>query len=365
MIFCDQCFRDQEITSIIRRIHNIKKGTCPTCGSNEGHLYDTEVYHDLTDCIEGLLSIYAPESKLPEEYPKSEMRLLAEDFDERWNMFSENALPKAQDILKAVCNEVYNSIPEIFEENVGIAELYDKDFLERNSLLKKGDWWSFVKGLQNENRYHSKALNLRVLEELCSSLSKKYKRGTLFKRARISDRNGYPTCEMSAPPIGKSSEGRANAKGITCLYLANDVETALHEVRAGVFDFVSVGTFLLKEDIDVVNLRAISNISPVAERIEPLQYAVNKEWFLRLNDEMSRTLRRSDSTIDYVPTQYIVDFIKSIEENDSQRYAGVEYNSTTNPGGYNLAMFNPALFECTEVEVYDIESLQYDKKIVS
>lgn len=66
----------------------------------------------------------------------------------------------------------------------------------------------------------------------------------------------------------------------------------------------------------------------------------------------------------YVPTQYIVDFIKSIEHNDEQEYDGIEYNSTTNPGGYNLAIFNPDLFECVSVSVYDIEKLQYTSKRV-
>lgn len=68
--------------------------------------------------------------------------------------------------------------------------------------------------------------------------------------------------------------------------------------------------------------------------------------------------------MDYVPTQYIVDFIKSIEHNGAQEYDGIEYNSTTNPGGYNLAIFNPDLFECISVSVYDIEKLQYTSKSV-
>ena len=74
---------------------------------------------------------------------------------------------------------------------------------------------------------------------------------------------------------------------------------------------------------------------------------------------MSKSLRRSDSTLDYVPTQYIVDFIKSITHNGKQEYDGIEYNSTTNPGGYNLAIFNPDAFECMAVDVYDIEQLYY------
>ena len=148
---------------------------------------------------------------------------------------------------------------------------------------------------------------------------------------------------MSAPPAGKSSEGRANARGITCLYVASDVDTTLHEVRAGVFDFVCVGTFRLKKDITVVDLRAIAEISPFVEGLEYLDHAINKQYLEKLNTEMSKSLRRSDSTLDYVPTQYIVDFIKSIEHNDEQEYDGIEYNSTTNPGGYNLAIFNPDL----------------------
>ena len=36
----------------------------------------------------------------------------------------------------------------------------------------------------------------------------------------------------------------------------------------------------------------------------------------------------------------------------------------TGPGGYNLAIFNPDLFECVSVSVYDIEKLQYTSKKV-
>lgn len=96
----------------------------------------------------------------------------------------------------------------------------------------------------------------------------------------------------------------------------------------------------------------------------PYAVAIHMQYLEKLNTEMSKSLRRSDSTLDYVPTQYIVDFIKSIEHNDEQEYDGIEYNSTTNPGGYNLAIFNPDLFECVSVSVYDIEKLQYTSKRV-
>ena len=43
-----------------------------------------------------------------------------------------------------------------------------------------------------------------------------------------------------------------------------------------------------------------------------MEYAINKEHLNKINDEMGKIMRRSDSALDYVPTQYITDFVKSI-----------------------------------------------------
>ncbi len=362
MIFCECCFNDKEIQSIIKTVSSSNIGKCPICHSQNCHLYDTDKQNDLAPYFEELLSIYTPSSILPDYFPKAETRSLIDDIKDRWNIFSDISRTQIYDILKSVCNEVYTNLPELFDGSVGIQELYDNNYLKEHALLKNNDWDAFVTEIKTQNRYHSKLINFDILEKYCSFIRKTYKAGELFYRARISERSGYSIDKMSAPPAGTSSEGRANARGITCLYVASDVDTTLHEVRAGVFDFVSVGTFRLNRDITVVDLKAITEISPFVEGLEYLDHAINKQYLERLNTEMSKSLRRSDSTLDYVPTQYITDFIKSIEHNGSHEYDGIEYNSTTNPGGYNLAIFNPDLFDCINVDVYDIEKLQYTSR---
>lgn len=360
MIFCEHCFKDKEIISAICSVSS-GTGECPVCHHKEAHLYDTSKQGELTTYFEDLLNIYTPSASLPAGYPQSETRFLIDDLKERWNIFSEIPDELIDKILKDICSELYANVPELFG-TVGIPELYDSSYLKDHSLLKNNNWEAFVTEIKTKNRYHSKLINFDILENYCSFIRKIYKAGSLFYRARISERTGYHINDMSAPPAGKSSEGRANARGITCLYLANDVDTTLHEVRAGVFDYVCVGTFRLKEDIAIVDLRSIMDISPFIEGLGYLDHAINKQYLKKLNTEMSKSLRRSDSTLDYVPTQYIVDFIKSIEHNGKREYDGIEYNSTTNPGGYNLAIFNPDLFECISTEVYDIEKLQYTSK---
>lgn len=86
---------------------------------------------------------------------------------------------------------------------------------------------------------------------------------------------------MSAPPIEKTIDGRVNSAGIRCLYLANSVNTTINEVRAGIFDYITIGTFELKEDIIVVDFRKINKISPFIFALNGLdltEYALNKPF---------------------------------------------------------------------------------------
>ena len=85
-----------------------------------------------------------------------------------------------------------------------------------------------------------------------------YKEGELFYRCRISTEDGIPIEEMGAPPIDKTTDGRANARGIRCLYLGDTAETTIYETRAGAYDYVTVGKFQLKKDIIVVDLKKIN-----------------------------------------------------------------------------------------------------------
>ena len=64
-------------------------------------------------------------------------------------------------------------------------------------------------------------------------------------------------------------------------------------------------------------------------------------------------IRRNDSSLEYLPTQFITEFIKS------KGYAGVSYTSTMGTSGTNIAVFDESLFECKSVHVVEISSIEY------
>lgn len=334
---------------------------CDNCGHKDVFVYDTDINTELTGYFEDLISIYTPAQILPPEFPKGELRLLKDELVDRWHIFPPKlSKTKIYTIAKSICAEKYKENSDFFDAPIGIAEQYDPEYLREHCLLSNYTWDEFVESLKSHNRFHSRHINLELFEKFCSFIRKGYKKGGLFYRARISSEEGFRADEMGAPPPEQAVAGRANSAGISFLYLANNVETAIHEVRAGAFDYVTIGTFELQEDIIVIDLKAIDRISPFISEFDCLEHAINKEHLQKINIEMGKTLRRSDCVLDYIPTQYICDFIKSIKYGETPEYAGLEYNSTINPSGINLAVFEPfPQLSCVDIEVYKISEIKY------
>ena len=164
---------------------------------------------------------------------------------------------------------------------------------------------------------------------------------------------------MSNPPVEKAKAGRANPIGISYLYIADDIKTTFYEVRASLFDYVSIGDFRIKEDIKVINLRG-DTYDPIllSDKGELEDFLIHLPFITKLEQELSKPRRRSDNELDYLPTQYLSEFIKSIG------FDGVEYQSALYPNGYNLAIFNPNKLECIKVGVYEIENIDLTHKKV-
>ena len=147
--------------------------------------------------------------------------------------------------------------------------------------------------------------------------------------------------------------GRVNPDGIGVLYLSTDDKTVLNETRVTAYDYVTIGTFKNKRPLRVANISEISRVSPFLYNDEFERFALNRKVFQEMAYEIAKPIRRNDSPLEYLPTQYIAEFVKS------EGFDGVEYESTLNPGGTNLALFNESLVECINVKTIEITNVQY------
>lgn len=82
-------------------------------------------------------------------------------------------------------------------------------------------------------------------------------------------------------------EGRIR-NGISYLYLSDSEKTTLYEIRASLYDYVSVARFRLNEDIQVVNLSFLSiDIFAYADEDMLEDILIYKDFILKLEDELS------------------------------------------------------------------------------
>ncbi len=342
---CINCFRDSFIRKTIESQGT--QGNCDFCASRDIFVIDiTDASNPLSDKICGLVQAYAV-SDLPNA------KLLKESLRDDWDIFSGGS-EAIDNLVKALCTFEIDKGNEIFCKKVVIPNLNDEDFIRENAVAGGLTWGDFSNSLKHENRFHSSKFNADVFVTSLSSVVKIHRSGELFYRARIAkDASGYECDKMGAPPLEKRTAGRVNPEGIGILYLSLEKETVLNEIRANVFDYVTIGTFRTKRDLRVVNLSDLVKISPF-DHIDTLErFALNRDLFHELSKEIAKPLRRSDSTLEYLPTQYISEFVKS------QGYDGVEYDSTLRNSGHNLALFDLDAAECVCVKTIEISGIDY------
>ena len=358
MLISIDCFKDVEIRSIISS--GQKRGTCDITKKNDVLVYDTNAEEDggiLSAYLSEVLDVYTPESELPKDFPKDNLAYIEEILERDWSIFNLKC-EEIKRVVVEICSSIYPLDSMIYKERVGIEKLCDADFLKNNCIMKEFVWEQFKSSIKNINRFHSNHINLRILEELFDrpSLQRVIPKGEAgYYRARISDGEIIKKSEMGPPPHEKTTAGRANSQGISCLYLASDIITTMHEIRARDLDYVSVAEFVSKKDLKIVDLANLDKISPFSVgKFDCEWFAINMKILKKINSELAKPLRRQDSVLDYLPAQYIADFIKSLG------YDGICYRSTLNVEGINYAIFDYKKFRCKDVKLYHIASLKYN-----
>ena len=357
------CFEDVEIRSMIKS--GELKGHCDITGKDDVFIYDTNIA-DSTSGIGAtlvqVLDVYTAESELPSDFPKGSLARIEDILATDWSIFSLKS-NEIKVVIMELCKESYSEDSRIFQEPVGIERLCDQNFRRDECITTYSTWDFFMSSIKNRNRFHSNHINLTLLEKLFASPSLQRiipKDSGEYYRARIGTEEGYLPGEMGAPPSRLATAGRANSKGISCLYLAGDEVTTFHEIRARDLDYVSVGRFVSKRELKIVDLSSLHKISPFSTDLFDMEwFAVNMNILKQISKEIAKPLRRQDSELDYLPAQYIADFVKSLG------YDGICYRSTLNEDGLNYAIFDEKKFKCVEVKVYHIASLSYQTTQIS
>ncbi len=148
------------------------------------------------------------------------------------------------------------------------------------------------------------------------------------------------------PP--EATAGRTNREGVSVLYLASEVETALAEIRPHPEHLISVGGFRAEKNLRVARFDLpIRNFSSSDDRLDLFTLIYHIDWLLGfpvIPEERHR----------YAITQLLSDVLIR------RGFEGVTYRSSVGTGR-NLCVFDPSAFAFDETAsaVKQVEQLHY------
>jgi hypothetical protein len=244
---------------------------------------------------------------------------------------------------------------ELFEKPVEFT-LFVDDLNEQVNKLELV-WESFADDIKYHNRFFvNEQVDTELLQSIFERLAVVIPPNTEFFRARLSPK-ALPPEDMGKPPAILATAGRANPVGIPYLYLCNDLKTTLYETRIALHETVNVAKFISTEPINLVSLKKIASLGPfevIDKQFTLSEFISYRSYLQKLETELSKPVRKQDVHLDYLPTQFLCEFCKSIG------FDAVEYKSSMNQNGSNFALFSDRKVICKGVKFYQVNDLSYE-----
>ncbi|NIY48807.1 RES domain-containing protein [Cedecea colo] len=331
---CPECFNDNGLRrSIIPSLEPIK-GTCSYCKSENVDIIEPS---KLAIFFEMLINVYEP---------NEDGKGLVEWMRDDWGLFTHHHMDNAH--AKELLSEILDD-GEIVRKNYIPSSAYKSEALAQWDTLKDE--------LLYKNRYFlDQQFDTERLTELLGHL-KAYEIPEEWFRARImlSDKS-YDIAEMGAPPKRLASHGRANPTGIPYLYLGSFPETAIAEIRPHTGEKATVAKFKIPEGLIAIDLRnPREHVSPflLSDASEIGKMRSDIPFLERLGEELTRPVLPRSAAIDYIPSQYLCEFIKK------KGFQGVIYRSSVSHG-INLALFDPTQGKPISITQYNVNCVSVE-----
>ena len=160
----------------------------------------------------------------------------------------------------------------------------------------------------------------------------------------------YSNSEIGAPPPHLAGDGRINRIGVSYLYCATDQYTAIAEIRPHPGDIISIGKFIVNEDLSVFDLTASQFVNYYKSDKDLADYKQLNTFTELLQKVITPSERRS-----YNITQLLADCIRKLN------FDAILFPSSVS-SGENLVVFNPEkmVYTYDDAQVVQVNKVSYD-----
>ena len=346
MACCENCFDDYWLHQYFRE-NSTKRGNCSYCDSKNARLMPVG---EVARVFEPIFGLYKPidsdtmmDFEDPLEVGDSLLTLVQDD----WGVFSQRLLDSHSDttLLERLANANWEK--DSGEEKFYVQDLYTRRVSWSHETLE----FAFGRivyeiGEDPDDEDVHEAVANEIGEEL-AAFEEIIPSGREFFRGRAGV--AFPGVPHSgggigAPPDGQASPGRANAKGVSVLYVAREEKAAVAEMRVrapkGPLSLCKARSL---RDLRVLNVNKLPTINPFTAYRESLGSELEVWELLRaFGEELCKPVTSDEDPQEYRITQKLCEAIRF------RGYDGILYGSTRREGGTNLVVFEPAVIAISD-----------------
>lgn len=329
---CNNCFNDRYLKKEIS-LRSELYGNCDCCGSVEASIVDANLFGDDFDKVCGTYEL------------AEDGKFLVDWLIEDWQIFN-LCKTKAQQLLE-----------DILEKDERTKQRFKPTGSDDSNILDA--WQVLHKEIRTENRFFptTEFKTDRVASRLESLRVTSRDLQSIWYRARIEEGQAFKPNEMGAPPAQRASSGRANPVGIAYLYVGSSYKTAVTEVRPHSGEILTIAEFEVDKNLQLVDLREDPRklITPfvMEDTAKVAELRSDISFLEQLGCELTIPVLPHAVQIDYIPSQYLCEFIKI------SNYHGVVYKSSVSDG-FNLALFFPAQATVGKLQRVKINNIGVD-----
>jgi hypothetical protein len=149
-------------------------------------------------------------------------------------------------------------------------------------------------------------------------------------------------------------EGRANPRGIPCLYVATTRETALAEVRPWIGATISVARLQTVRALNLIDCSKYHAPNNSLEVYGSQTLSRQDGQWIAIDRSFATPVSKDLETKEYIPTQILAELFKS------RGYDGIVYKSLLSKDGFNLAIFNLNDADVIHCALFHADSISFD-----
>lgn len=359
---CAACAKHPEVKVLVES--DITEGVCGACASSNKGVFNPARFEPLRNLIRALVRLHFNE----------------EDYNDHWGGTSIDDILLANDnpIIAVATSPDYND--DLIDRITWEGEIYpdpDKGIwlyagnddnagrLIQSSIhdTLNSELRDIEMRLERQNFHAVEPAMEALVAKIENDIATEVKAGSLWFRGRIGvvdsaihmgDRvvtrvaTPYTEQDISALPPPRATAGRTNRQGVSVLYVASEIDTALAEIRPHPSHLISVGGFRARKDLRVARFDLpIAPFSASDTRLDLFALIYHIDSLLSapvIPEERHR----------YAATQLLADVLIR------HGFEGVIYRSSVG-SGINLCAFDPWAFEydVTASGVKQVDQLHY------